>query len=196
MLRNLLRLSPVVLAVAWLAVPAYAEVFHVTLKNGTVIETASRPQQASWDSKMVLLLTDVGNWVGFSQDEIAGVRSEDPVQGFGIRINDKVVVLGLSPNDLPDAKGKDDVNSKFFDLANKMLDMQDKQNHYSINQFVDPSQTQGIPSGFAGTAGNGSGNTNALGSLPNAGIGSGIEPSANEGGMGAPSLSPASVSPP
>jgi len=194
MVRNLLRLSPVVLAVALLAVPAYAEVFHVTLKNGTVIETASRPQQASWDSKMVLLLTDMGNWVGFSQDDIAGIRSEDPVQGFGIRINDKVVVLGLSPNDLPDAKGKDDVNSKFFDLANKMLDMQDKQNHYSIQQFVDPSQTQGIPSGFAGTSSNGF-SGNALGGLPNPGI-SGGESSANEGGFGAPSLSPASVSPP
>lgn len=195
MVRNLLRLSPVVLAAALLAVPAYAEVFHVTLKNGTVIETASRPQQASWDNKMVLLLTDMGNWVGFSQDDIAGIRSEDPIQGFGIRINDKVVVLGLSPNDLPDAKGKDDVNSKFYDLANKMVDMQDKANHYSIQQFVDPGQTQGIPSGFAGTAGNGF-SGNALGGLPNPGIGSGIEPSANEGGMGAPSLSPASVSPP
>jgi hypothetical protein len=194
MVRNPLRLSPVVLAVALLAVPAYAEVFHVTLKNGTVIETASRPQQASWDSKMVLLLTDVGNWVGFSQDEIAGIRSEDPVQGFGIRINDKVVVLGLSPNDLPDAKGKDDVNSKFFDLANKMLDMQDKQNHYSIQQFVDPSQTQGIPSGFAGNSNSGF-SGNSLGGLPNAGL-SNTESSANEGGFGAPSLSPASVSPP
>ena|SRR5579872_422460 len=195
MVRNLLRLSPVVLALALLAVPAYAEVFHVTLKNGTVIETASRPQQASWDSKMVLLLTDMGNWVGFSQDEIAGIRSEDPIQGFGIRINDKVVILGLSPNDLPDAKGKDDVNSKFFDLANKMLDMQDKANHYSIQQFVDPSQTQGIPSGFAGTAGNGSGNTNALGGLPTF-VGAGSEPSANEGGVGAPSISSIPVSPP
>ncbi len=194
MVRNLLRLSPVVLALALLAVPAYAEVFHVTLKNGTVIETAGRPQQASWDSKMVLLLTDMGNWVGFSQDEIAGIRSEDPIQGFGIRINDKVVILGLSPNDLPDAKGKDDVNSKFYDLANKMLDMQDKQNHYSIQQFVDPSQTQGIPSGFAGTSSNGF-SGNALGGLPNTGI-SGGEPSANEGGFGAPSISPASVSPP
>jgi hypothetical protein len=194
MVRNLLRLSPVVLAAALLAVPAYAEVFHVTLKNGTVIETASRPQQASWDNKMVLLLTDMGNWVGFSQDEIAGIRSEDPVQGFGIRINDKVVVLGLSPNDLPDAKGKDDVNSKFFDLANKMLDMQDKQNHYSIQQFVDPSQTQGIPSGFAGNSNSGF-SGNALGGLPNAGL-SNTESSANEGGFGAPSLSPASVSPP
>jgi hypothetical protein len=194
MVRNLIRLSPVVLAVALLAVPAYAEVFHVTLKNGTVIETASRPQQASWDNKMVLLLTDMGNWVGFSQDEIAGIRSEDPVQGFGIRINDKVVVLGLSPNDLPDAKGKDDVNSKFFDLANKMLDMQDKQNHYSIQQFVDPSQTQGIPSGFAGNSNSGF-SGNSLGGLPNAGL-SNTESSANEGGFGAPSLSPASVSPP
>lgn len=194
MVRNLLRLSPVVLALALLAVPAYAEVFHVTLKNGTVIETASRPQQASWDSKMVLLLTDMGNWVGFSQDEIAGIRSEDPIQGFGIRINDKVVVLGLSPNDLPDAKGKDDVNSKFYDLANKMLDMQDKQNHYSIQQFVDPSQTQGIPSGFAGTSSNGF-SGNALGGLPNTGI-SGGEPSANEGGVGAPSISSIPVSPP
>jgi hypothetical protein len=149
MSRFVARVSPLLL-LASLALPASAEVFHVTLKNGSVIETASRPQQASWDGNMVLLLTDMGNWVGFPKDDIVGIRSEDPIQGFGIRISDKAVMLGLSPNDLPEAKGKDDVNSKFFDLANRMLEMADQQQHYSVQQFVDPNQTQGIPAAFGG----------------------------------------------
>jgi hypothetical protein len=201
------RVWPLLLALALLALPAYAEVFHVTLKNGTVIETANRPQQANWDANMVLLLTDMGNWVGFPKDDIAGVREDDPIQGFGIRINAKVVALGVSPNDLPEGKGgKDDPNQRFLDMANRMLDMADQQQRYSVQQFVEPNQTQGIPAAFAGNSygGNAGGAAaSALGGLGGAGFGGGMQLESDpgrfvtpEGGMGAPSVTSVPVSPP
>jgi len=110
MSRFLARVSPLLVALALLAVPASADVYYVTLTNGTVVETARQPQQASWDPNMVLLLTEVGNWVGFPKEEVQSVRAEDPTQGFGIRISDKAIALGRAPNDLPDeTKTKQDL---------------------------------------------------------------------------------------
>lgn len=177
MFRFVVRVSPFLFALALIAAPASADVFFVTLTNGSVIETAHQPQQANWDPNMVLLLTESGNWVGFPKDQISGIRAEDPTQGFGIRINDKAIALGVSPNDLPEAKGKDDVNQRFFDLANRMLDMAEQQQKYSVQQFVEPNQTQGIPSSFAGNGGGGGG-------VPNmGGLGGGMQlsPELNQG---------------
>src|SRR5262245_21288984 len=86
-----LGLGMLVLAVALLAAPASADVFYVTLTNGSVIETAHQAQQASWDPNMVLLLTESGNWVGFPQGEIQGIRADDPTQGYGVRISNKAI---------------------------------------------------------------------------------------------------------
>lgn len=166
MLRFLARVSPLLLVLALVAMPASADVYYVTLTNGSVVETAHQPQQASWDPTMVLLLTEMGNWVGFPKDQIVGIRSENPTQGFGIRISDKAIALGFSPNDLPESKGgKDDVNQRLLDITNRMLDMAERQQNYSVQQFVQPGQTQGIPSGFGGFYGGGNNNMNNLGGL-------------------------------
>ena len=135
------------------AVPAAAEVFHVTLTNGSVIDTAYQPQQASWDPNMVLLLTDTGNWAGFHKDEIDNIRAEDPAQGFGVRISDKTIALGLSPNDLPvpDESGRsaqDEASERYYALAERALSLAEKQQNYSIQQGVSTEQTQGIPTSF------------------------------------------------
>jgi len=177
MFRFVVRVSPFLFALALFAAPASADVYYVTLSNGSVVETAHQPQQANWDPNMVLLLTETGNWVGFPKEQITGIRAEDPTQGFGIRINDKAIALGVSPNDLPEAKGKDDVNQRFFDLANRMLDMAEQQQKYSIQQGVQTENTQGIPSSFSGNS-SGSG-------LPNVGgLGGGMQlsPELNQGG--------------
>jgi hypothetical protein len=185
MFRFVVRVSPFLFALALFAAPASADVYYVTLSNGSVVETAHQPQQANWDPNMVLLLTETGNWVGFPKEQITGIRAEDPTQGFGIRINDKAIALGVSPNDLPEAKGKDDVNQRFFDLANRMLDMAEQQQHYSVQQFVEPNQTQGIPSSFAGNYSGGS-------NVPNlGGLGNGVQlsPELNQGGQAAGGVS-------
>lgn len=153
MSRSLARIWPLLLAVVLLAVPASAEVFHVTLVNGSVIDTAYQPQQASWDPAMVLLLTDQGNWIGFQKDEIETIQAEDPTQGFGIRISDTTISLGLSPNDLPEEGSQsrqDRINDRYYELTERALALAEKQQNYSIQQGVSTEQTQGIPSGFAG----------------------------------------------
>lgn len=152
MSRFLARMWPLLLALV-LAMPASAEVFRVKLTNGSVIETAYQPQQASWDPGMVLLLSEVGNWIGFPKDEIENIEAEDPTQGFGIRISDKTISLGFAPNDLPEETARsreDQANDRYYQLAERALALSEKQQNYSIQQGVSTEQTQGIPAGFGG----------------------------------------------
>ncbi len=151
MSRSLTRVWPLLLlALALLAVPASADVYYVTLTNGSVITTAHQPQQASWDPNMVLLMTEVGNWIGFPKDQIQGVRVEDPTQGYGIRISDKAIALGRSPNDLPLAddstKSKSDqLNDRYLSIAERQLALEEARRSYTIQQFAEPSATGGLP---------------------------------------------------
>lgn len=150
------RVGMFLLSLALLALPAAADVFHVTLKNGSEVLTSQQPQQATWDPNMVLLLTEVGNWVGFAKDEIATIRAEDPTDGYGARIKDNVIALGWSPNDLPDAAapgGPGEVNDRLAGIAERMLEMAERQQNYSVQQFVGTEGTQGIPSSFGGYGG-------------------------------------------
>jgi hypothetical protein len=173
MFRSLMRVWPLLLALTLLAVPASADVYYVTLTNGTVIETAHQPQQASWDPTMVLLLTEVGNWIGFPKDQIQGVRAEDPTQGFGIRISDKAIALGRSPNDLPNGddstKTKADLlTERYLSIAERQLALEEARQNYSIQQFAEPGTNGGgIPitygvgfSPMGSLGGLGSGNIN------------------------------------
>jgi len=159
------RVWLLLLVLALLALPAAADVFHVILKNGSEVETARQPEQASWDPNMVLLLTEVGNWVGFPKDEIESIRAEDPTEGYGVRISDHVIALGWSPNDLPaEAESKPgDVNDRMANIAERMLALAERQQGYSVNQGVQAEQTQGIPASFGGYTG---GTTSGFGSIP------------------------------
>lgn len=164
MLRS--RVWPLFVVLALLALPAAADVFHVVLKNGSEVETTTQPQQASWDPNMVLLLTDVGNWVGFQKDEIESIRADDPTAGYGVRISDNVIALGWSPNDLPaETEGgrTNAINDRMANLAERMLELAERQQRYSIDQGVQTEQTQGIPSSFGGYSG---GSTSGFGSIP------------------------------
>lgn len=150
MSRSRIYLSLLVFALC--VMPASAEVFHVTLTNGSVIDTAYQPQQASWDPNMVLLLTDTGNWVGFHKDEIDEIRAEDQAQGFGVRISDKTIALGLSPNDLPlppEGGSQAANNDRYFELVERALAAAEQRQNYSVQQGVSTEQTQGIPVGFS-----------------------------------------------
>jgi len=157
-----------VLVLALLAMPATAEVFHVTLANGTTVDSSVQPQQASWDPNMVMLMTEVGNWVGFPKNEIADIKVVDPTAGFGIRISNTAIALGRVSNDLPDPtkpNAAEDVNSRYLALASKALELQERQQSYSIQQGVATEQTQGIPAAFAGY-GNGGLTAGAVGAMP------------------------------
>jgi hypothetical protein len=167
-IRSTSRAWLLVLAFVLLAMPAMAEVFHVTLANGTTVDSSVQPQQASWDPNMVMLMTEVGNWVAFPKEEIADIKIVDPTAGFGIRISSTAIALGRFSNDLPDtAKGNtpEDINNRYLSLATKALELQEQQQHYSIQQGVSTEQTQGIPAAFAGY-GNGGLTAGAVGAMP------------------------------
>lgn len=141
------------LAAALPAAPAGAEIFRVNLHNGTTMETSYQPQEASWDAGLVLLQTEVGNWVGVRRDEIESVTSEAPLRGYGVRINTTTVLLGDAPNDAvvagePGAGGNTgNVNAP--GNAGPQGQQPDGnvpgKSNYTIQQFVEPNQTQGIP---------------------------------------------------
>lgn len=160
MRRSLARVSLALLALAPLAVPsAEAEVFFVTLNNGTTIETAYQPQEASWDPGMVLLLTETGNWIGLPQADIREVRSESQIAGYGRAIDDNTFELGFAPNDAsdPNAEPADPAEARVEMLEQMLLQQQQEmdrrtaEQNYTVRQFVDPEDLQGIPSRFIGS---------------------------------------------
>lgn len=151
MSRPAARLGFTLVALLLVAAPAAADLFTVTLNNGAVIESRYQPQEASWDPEMVLLLTEVGNWIGVRKDEIAEVASEVVRRGFGIPINTTTVLLGTAPNDAA-VPGADQGQGQVDPVQQALQILQGQQQPapppYSIEQFVEPEQTQGIPAGL------------------------------------------------
>ena len=139
------------------ALPVSAEVYSVTLTNGNVLETRYQPQEASFDKDMVLLLTEVGNWIGVRRDEIESVVSDAESSGFGKVIGKNTVELGWAANDAADPnaepEGKQDPGLSLAAQALQALNQQRQTaDSYTVKQFVQPSETQGIPAGLVGTA--------------------------------------------
>ncbi len=136
------------------AVPAQAEVFHVKLRNGTVVDTAYQPQQAPWDASLVVFLDESGNWIGLPQKDIETVQSESQLRGFGVSLNFNTVAIGWAPNDAIDpATAKTDPNAATMQALQNIYSQQQEQAHYSVQQFVNAEQTtstSGIPSAFIG----------------------------------------------
>jgi hypothetical protein len=154
MLRSLPRLGLALGMLLTVALPAGADIYHVKLSSGTVIDTRYQPQDASWDKGMVLLMTEVGNWVGVRKDEIESVTAENATRGFGVTIRNNTISLGVAPNDQPNPNG--DKNAVALDRLTQAiqgLSQSQQQRPYTIQQGVSSEQTQGIPSGFIGGGG-------------------------------------------
>lgn len=149
------RSFTLVALLALMTVPASAEVFSVTLTNGSVLETQYQPQEAAFDKDMVLLLTEVGNWIGVRRDEIESVVSDAESSGFGKVIGKNTIDLGWSANDAADpnaqaAEGQqqDPGLSLAAQALQNLYQQRQEQQNYTIPQFVQPNQTQGIPMGL------------------------------------------------
>lgn len=162
MLRSVARVWPLLIAVAVTALfafPAKAELFYVTLQNGTVMESRYQPQEASWDRNLVLLMSDVGNWIGIPKDQVDQVHSESENRGYGLAIDTSTILLGFAPNDAADPNAQaaqgggapGDPNSASGRTAaalEAINQARQREDAYSVQQFVEPSSTQGIPSRF------------------------------------------------
>jgi hypothetical protein len=177
MARSLVRVWPSLVVLALLASPATADIFYVTLNNGTVMESAYQPQESSWDSSMVLLLTEVGNWIGVPKDQIEKVETSSQKSGFGVHINATTIAIGWSPNDAEDpdapAVGADGqpvqpvsgAEARFQQAIQNLNQtisqveaQRQSQENYSIEQFVEPGETQGIPGALISPYAGGSSN--------------------------------------
>jgi hypothetical protein len=164
---SLLTLSLLVLLVG----PASAEIFRVTLNNGQIFETAYQPQEASWDPGMVLVLDDVGNWIGISKADVQQVATVNETGAYGVMISKNTFEIGISANDAEaqaDATmaangapgqgqagtGADAARLQLLqmEVQQQQAEMQRRQaeQNYSVKQFVEPGQLQGIPSRFVG----------------------------------------------
>ncbi len=144
-LRSLSRLGLALGMLLVLALPAGADIYHVKLSSGTVIDTRYQPQDASWDKSMVLLLTEVGNWVGVRKDEIESVTAENATRGFGVTIRNNTISPGFAPNDQPNPNG--DKGAAALDRLTQAiqgLSQSQQQKPYTIQQGVSSEQTQGI----------------------------------------------------
>ncbi|HEX2162453.1 MAG TPA: hypothetical protein VHM02_00750 [Thermoanaerobaculia bacterium] len=147
---------PLVLAAAatvlGAAAPAAAD-WIVVLDNGSELVSRYQPEEASWDSSVVLVMTAEGNMIGLSRDEIASVTSDIESRGFGTVIDDKTIALGWAPNDQPVPEEGGEAASPELALLQQMLALQAAQAvaaqtpGVSVQQFVDPSAAGGgIPS--------------------------------------------------
>jgi hypothetical protein len=146
---------------ALIAVPVSAEVYHVTLSNGTVLDTAYQPQEASWDSSLVLFLDDTGNWIGMPKTAIESVQSEAEKSGFGKVIDTNTIELGYAANDAEDpdaqaANGQQGATARTDPAAaaaanalQGLYQQRQAEQGYTIKQFVNPNETQGIPARFS-----------------------------------------------
>ena len=131
------------------ATPAGAEVFHVKLRNGTTIDTLYKPQQATFDPNVVILLSDAGNWIGIDQRQIENVLSDSEIHGFGVALNFNTIAIGWAPNDAPEPSAQTAQSATQQALQN-LYRQQQAQDHYTIPQFVSTEQTAGVPPRLVG----------------------------------------------
>jgi hypothetical protein len=159
-----------VLVVVLVALPAMAETFTVKLKNGNSFETRYRPQEASWDPDMVMMLTDHGHWIALPRAEVDEVVSDFEERGFGKIIDTTTIDLGIAPNDLPTPDQAQTPSA----LEQLQSILQQQQRSYDIQQFVSPGQAGrtggGLPVGYGSGIGSAGG---PVISLPGGGGGGG-----------------------
>jgi hypothetical protein len=145
--------------------PAIAEIYYLTLKNGNTFETRYRPQIASWDENKVMLITSMGNRISLNRSDIAEVESHSQIHGYGTVIGNNTIALGIAPNDAALPEEAQDPQARLMSWIDGM-NTQNQRPDYSVQQFVDPEDagmTGGLPAwDLAPGSIGGGGNTNIV----------------------------------
>lgn len=149
--RRLLFAAGVVLSVLALAGSAVAGTYIVTLASGATFESRYKPQVAPWDGGKVLVLSDVGNWLTLKRADIASVKSTSENRGLGFVIDNTTIALGWAPNDNLTPEQEAEAAQAAARSGQGLF--QQQQPNYSVNQFVEPGATQGLPSNLIGGGG-------------------------------------------
>ena len=84
------------------ALPGAAEIYTVTLTNGSLFESRYQPRQAAWDEGMMELATETGLWIAMPKSLVQSVTAMSETKGFGRVIDTTTIDLGFAPNDLPE----------------------------------------------------------------------------------------------
>ena len=130
------------LLAAVVALPAAAEVYTVTLTNGSIFESRYQPRQAAWDAGMLELATETGAWIALPKSLVQGIAAQSETKGFGRIIDTTTIDLGFAPNDLPEAAVTQDRSMSVLEEA--------MTRSYDIQQFAEPSQAGGRGTGGGG----------------------------------------------
>lgn len=138
---------------------AMANNYKVQLKNGAEIGTLYLPKEASWDREMLIFLTDTGNWMAVSKDEVEKIVSSIQQRGFGRVIDDKTIEIGLTANfgatdeELKAIEeGRSDLD-RYLEVLQGMNQTQPQQD-FSVEQFVSPGAAGqgGIPASYGASS--------------------------------------------
>ncbi len=116
------------------AVAATAQVYTVTLHNGTTFESRYEPEDAGFSEDVVILATDQGNWIALDKADIADVVSSVEDSGFGYQLDTTTVVIGWSPNDLVTENEDGEIVSEWGFIDDPV----EGGGNYSLEQFISP----------------------------------------------------------
>lgn len=140
------------LAAVLVALPVAAETYHVELENGHAYETKYPPEEASWDSGTLLIITETGNWIGLDRSKVASIEAETERRGHGKRLNATTLFMGRTPSSIAAAPEELSLEERQVQALESFVNQQQQQPTYSMDQFVEPGQlgtgTSGIPLSF------------------------------------------------
>lgn len=146
-------------------VSAQATRYRVVLTNGNEIYSKYKPVEASYDENKMILMTDFSNVISIHKDDIQEMVAEVEELGFGRRLDDTTVVVGLSANDNPTEEELAELEQQFDAIFPGLpADFRGglPQQSAPPSLFVDSSELggAGIPVGFV------SGSQPSLGQYP------------------------------
>jgi hypothetical protein len=143
-------LAVVAVVGAFSALPAAAEVYTITLQNGTTFLTRYQPEDASWDAAKLVFLNEQGNQISLPKADVTSIATEMENRGFGHMLNSTTMALGWAPNDAIDL---DSDEGKAALQAEQRAGQQEAPPVYNQEQFVEPGAATGLPLSMIG-AGN------------------------------------------
>lgn len=130
--------------------PLAAAVFTVTLTSGNTFVTRYEPHQSDSQEDKILLMTEFGNWVVLSKEEVVSVTSDTESKGFGTVLDGQTISLGsILPR--TGAQSKAGAEAR-LDPTAQLIKFMQQQNApppvYSNDLVVEPSESTGIPIGL------------------------------------------------
>ncbi len=123
-----------ILLIGCISTVASAQVYTVTLHNGTTFESRYEPKDADFSEDVVILATDQGNWIALEKADIADVTSSVEETGFGYQLDTTTIIIGWSPNDLV----SEDENGEIVSEWGYLDDAPEGGGNFSLQQFVAP----------------------------------------------------------